>query len=142
LHTRFASLVLGAALLEDLALWGVLAIATAMGRAGADASSLAGVLAQNIGATVLYLAAGLSVAPALLRRLHDARWNVVHAASPTGDAALVLLLYAAVAAACGVNLVFAAFLAGFGLVGGISGSQRARFAAPLDAIGKVGTGVF
>jgi Kef-type K+ transport system membrane component KefB len=30
LHTRFASLVLGAAILEDIALWAVLAIATAL----------------------------------------------------------------------------------------------------------------
>ena len=33
----------------------------------------------------------------ILFRLHDARWNVVKAASPTGYAALILLVYAAVA---------------------------------------------
>ena len=55
---------------------------------------------------------------------------------------LVLLGYAAAAAMLEVNLVFAAFLAGFGLVGGRSGSERRRFAEPLDAIQKVAFAVF
>ena len=33
LHTRFASLMLGAAVLEDIMLWGVLAVATAIASA-------------------------------------------------------------------------------------------------------------
>jgi Kef-type K+ transport system membrane component KefB len=53
-----------------------------------------------------------------------------------------MLTYASVAALLEVNLVFAAFLAGFGLVGGISGSERVRFADALDAIGKVSFAVF
>ena len=142
LQTRFASLVLGAALLEDIALWGVLAIATAIGAPDVAAGQVAGSVARHIGVTLAFMAVGLFVAPALLRSLHDAKWNVVKAASPTGYSALILLVYAAVAALLGVNLVFAAFLAGFGLVGGMSGSERARFAEPLDAIQKVASGVF
>jgi len=41
-----------------------------------------------------------------------------------------------------VNIVFGAFLAGFGLVGGFSGSERERFAWPLEAIGRVGFATF
>lgn len=142
LHTRFASLILGAALLEDIALWGVLAVATALGKSTGIADDLAGNVSQHIGITMAFMAAGLFLAPALLRRLHDARWNIIKEASPTGYAALILLTYAGIASALDVNLVFAAFLGGFGLVGGMSGSQRSRFAEPLDAIKKVATGVF
>jgi Kef-type K+ transport system membrane component KefB len=140
LHTRFASIVLGAALLEDIALWAVLAIAKAIGQV--DTGEVAGTIARHVGITLAFMAVGLFVAPALLRRLHDAPWNVVRAKSPTGYAALILLGYAAAAAALGVQLEFAAFLAGFGLVGGMSGSERSRFAEPLDAIQKVASGLF
>ncbi len=61
---------------------------------------------------------------------------------PGGLRLIVLLAYAAVAALLEVNLVFAAFLAGFGLVGGRSGTERRRFAEPLDAIQKVAVAVF
>ena len=144
LHTRFAGLILGAALIEDIALWGVLAVATALG-ATAAAGGAAGLSAgdvEHILVTIGFMAGGLFVAPAVLRRLHDFRWNLVKEASPTGYATLILVGYAAVAAHFGVEPAFAAFLAGFGLVGGFSGSQRSRFAEPLDAIKKVGTGVF
>jgi Kef-type K+ transport system membrane component KefB len=53
-----------------------------------------------------------------------------------------MLVYASVAALLEVNLVFAAFLAGFGLVGGLGGSERIRFADALDAISKVSLAVF
>lgn len=142
LHTRFASLVLGAALLEDIALWGVLAVATAIGAASAETEGLVGGITAHVGYTIGYMVIGLFVAPTLLRFLHDARWNVVRASSPTGYAALIMLVYAAIAAQMDVNVVFAAFLAGFGLVGGMSGSQREKFTEPLEAIQKVGTGVF
>ncbi len=54
----------------------------------------------------------------------------------------VLMSYCALAAVLDVNLQFAALLAGYGVVGGLYGSQRERFAAPLDAISKVSFGLF
>jgi Kef-type K+ transport system membrane component KefB len=54
----------------------------------------------------------------------------------------VLMTYCAVAAVFEVNLQFAALLAGYGIVGGLYGSQRERFAAPVDAIAKFSFGVF
>lgn len=142
LHTRFASIVLGTALLEDIALWTVLAVATALAAPSEAGRDLATSVTEHVGVTLLYMGAGLFLAPALLRRLHRARWNVIAHASPVGYAILVLLAYAAVAALLEVNLVFAAFLAGFGLVGGRSGSERRRFAEPLDAIQKVAVAIF
>ena len=142
LHTRFASIVLGTALLEDIALWTVLAIATALATTTEMGRDLAGSVTEHVGATLLYMGAGLFVIPSLLKRLHRARWNVIAHASPVGYALIVLLAYAAVAAVLEVNVVFAAFLAGFGLVGGRSGTERRRFAEPLDAIQKVAVAVF
>jgi Kef-type K+ transport system membrane component KefB len=142
LHTRFASLVLGAALLEDIALWTVLAVATALAATTEVGRDLASSVTEHVGGTLVYLGAGLFLVPLLLRRLHRARWNVVAHTSPVGYSLLVLLGYAAIAALLEVNLVFAAFLAGFGLVGGRSGSERRRFAEPLDAIQKVSFAVF
>jgi Kef-type K+ transport system membrane component KefB len=142
LHTRFASIVLGTALLEDIALWAVLAVATAMATTTEMGRELANSVTEHVGITLVYMGVGLLIAPHLLRRLHRARWNVVAHASPVAYAILILLAYAAAAALLEVNLVFAAFLAGFGLVGGRSGSERRRFAEPLDSIQKVATAVF
>lgn len=142
LHTRFASIVLGAALLEDIALWTVLALATALASTTEVGRELASSVTEHVGMTLVYMGAGLFLVPHLLRRLHRARWNVVVNASPVGYSLLILFGYAAVAALLEVNLVFAAFLAGFGLVGGRSGSERRRFAEPLDAIQKVSFAVF
>jgi Kef-type K+ transport system membrane component KefB len=142
LHTRFASLVLGAAILEDIALWAVLAIATALATSAAVGADVATTLTSHIGATVAYMAMGLLVAPRLIKKLHAAPWNVLAHASPVGYAVIIMLIYAAIAGVMEVNIVFAAFLAGFGFVGGMSGSERERFAEPLAAISNVAFAVF
>jgi Kef-type K+ transport system membrane component KefB len=142
LHTRFASIILGVAILEDIALWAALAVATALVGATAAGDQVASTAASHVIATVVYMGAGLVVAPSLVRRLHAAKWNVIERATPVGYAVLVLLIYAAVAAVLDVNVVFAAFLAGFGFVGGFSGSERDRYADALDAIREVAFAVF
>lgn len=143
LHTRFASLILGFAVLEDMILWGVLAVATSI----TDSASLAkhdviNDITMHIAATFIYMGMGLTAAPWLLKLLHHARWNILVRASPVGYLFVILFIYAALASMFGVNLVFAAFLAGFGLVGGMSGTERARFSESLDSIAKVSFGVF
>jgi K+:H+ antiporter len=137
LHTRFAGLILGFAVIEDILLWGVLALATSIAGSTALAQThfMAGITA-HMTATLVYMGLGLTLAPGVLRRFHDARWNFLARNSPTAYAILVLLTYAAVAGAFQVNLVFAAFLAGFGFVGGVGGAARARFADALGAIEK------
>lgn len=139
LGTRFASLVLGVAIAEDIVLWAVLAIATALAAAGpADAASIA----PHAAGTLVYLIAGVLIAPTIIKRLHDARWNSIAVDSPVRYAVLLLLAYGTLASLMEVNLVFAAFLAGFGFVGGRDGKARERFAAPLDAIRGVATAIF
>jgi Kef-type K+ transport system membrane component KefB len=144
LHTRFASLMLGAAVLEDIVLWGVLAVATAI--ASATVTAAGGALAETISvhvlANVAYVVAAMTLAPMLLRWLGRARWNTLAAHSPIAWVVVIFLGYVAVAAALEVTLVFAAFLAGFGIVGGTKATERARFQVPLDALNQVAAGVF
>lgn len=143
LHTRFASLVLGSAVLEDIILWGILAVATAfvststLGEVGLISS-----ISTHTLSSLSYMFVGILVAPRLLKYLAHAHWNFFIKNSPVGYSFLILFLYISMALLLKVNLVFAAFLAGFGLVGGISGTERSRFAEPLDAIAKVASGIF
>jgi Kef-type K+ transport system membrane component KefB len=143
MRTRFVSLILGYALLEDLALWVVLAFATALATSATLAQThVAGAVSAHVISTLIYTLIGLLVAPGLLKRLSNARWNVLYKASPVGYTMAVLMAYCAIAALVEVNLQFAALLAGYGIVGGLYGAQRERFAAPVDAISKVSFGVF
>jgi Kef-type K+ transport system membrane component KefB len=135
LHTRFARLVLGVAVLEDIVLWLALAVATAMaGKAALDAKAIS----YHLLATVAFFVLGLTLAPRVVKRINKARFNVVAKQSPVGYALAVLLAYCAVAGALKVSLVFAAFLAGFAVVH----KKRRLFADALDAIGKVAFAFF
>jgi len=112
LHTRFAKLILGIAVMEDVVLWAVLAIATALAESKALPTS---VITQRVALTLIYFVAGLALFPRLARRLHEARWNVFIRHSTTAYLILLLFAYVALAAAMNVSLVLAAFLAGFAI---------------------------
>lgn len=135
LHTRFARLVLGVAVLEDIVLWLALAIATAMtGKALLHARQLS----LHLLATVAFFALGLTIVPRLIKQINKSRFNVFAQHSPVGYALAVLLTYCVIAGAFDVSLVFAAFLAGFAVVH----KKRRLFADALDAIGKVSFAFF
>ena len=135
LHTRFARLVLGVAVLEDIGLWLALAVATALaGRTALDPRHMA----YHLGATVVFFALGLTLVPRLVKRINKARFNVIARHAPVAYAMAVLLGYCVVAGAFDVSLVFAAFLAGFAVVH----KKRRLFADALEAIGKVAFGFF
>jgi Kef-type K+ transport system membrane component KefB len=132
LHTRFVSLILGSALLEDIALWIVMSAAMIIASSATLASEqLAGTLTSHVLATLAYVVASLLVMPKLLKRMSASRWNLLYAASPVGYTVFILLGFCAVAAAADVSLQFAALLAGYALTGGLDGTERAHFAAPL-----------
>ncbi|MGH9516964.1 MAG: cation:proton antiporter [Terriglobales bacterium] len=135
LHTRFARLVLGVAVLEDIALWLALAVATAV--AGKTALNPR-TMAYHLLATIAFFLLGLTIVPRIIKKINKARFNVVAKSSPVGYAIAVLLAYCAVAGALQVSLVFAAFLAGFAVVH----KKRRLFAEALDAIGKVSFAFF
>lgn len=134
LHTRFARLVLGVAVLEDIVLWAVLGIATALAKSGVIPRHE---IVNHVAATLVFFVAGLALMPRLLRRINTARWNVLSTASPAGYLVLVLFLYSAVASAFDVSLVFAAFLAGFAV-----GADQLLPADALASLGRVSFAVF
>ncbi len=135
LHTRFARLVLGVAVLEDIVLWLALAVATAMvGKAALHPRQLA----YHLLATVAFFALGLTIVPRLVKRINKWRFNVMAQHSPVGYAIAVLLVYCVVAGALDVSVVFAAFLAGFAVVH----KKRRIFAEALEAIGDVSFAFF
>lgn len=135
LHTRFARLVLGVAVLEDIVLWLALAVATAVaGKAALNPRAMS----YHLLATVAFFALGLTIVPRMVKRINKSRFNVLAQHSPVAYAIAVLLLYCVVAGALGVSLVFAAFLAGFAVVH----KKRRLFADALDAIGEVSFAFF
>jgi Kef-type K+ transport system membrane component KefB len=124
LHTRFARLVLGVAVLEDIVLWAVLAVATAI----ADASGLPQKkIAAHIAITFIYFALALSIAPRAMKRISKSRFNLLANTSPVSYTLLIAFAYVAVAGLLDVNLVFAAFLAGFAV-------SRKRLGEALETI--------
>jgi Kef-type K+ transport system membrane component KefB len=135
LHTRFARLVLGVAVLEDIVLWLALAVATAL--AGQAALNFHQMSRHLIG-TIAFFVLGLTLFPRVIKRINKARFNVFAQQSPVAYAIAVLLGYCVVAGALDVSLVFAAFLAGFAVVH----KKRRLFAEALDAIGKVSFAFF
>jgi Kef-type K+ transport system membrane component KefB len=134
-HTRFARLVLGVAVLEDIVLWLALAVATAMaGKTALNPREMSYHLITTIG----FFGMGLTVIPRIVKRINKSRFNVFAKNSPVAYAIAVLLGYCVVAGALGVSVIFAAFLAGFAVVH----KKRRLFSEALEAIGKVSFAFF
>jgi Kef-type K+ transport system membrane component KefB len=134
LHTRFARLVLGVAVIEDIVLWAVLAIATALAQSGSVPNRR---IALHVGITIAYFGLGLLVAPKLLSWLTRAKWNMLASTSPIAYIVVVLLGYSAVASFFDISLVFAAFLAGYAIV-----ADRELLASAIAAVTDVSFAVF
>jgi Kef-type K+ transport system membrane component KefB len=135
LHTRFARLVLGVAVLEDIVLWLALAVATAMaGKAVLNPRQMS----YHLIATIGFFGLGLTIVPRIVKRINKSRFNVIAKHSPVAYAIAVLLGYCVVAGALNVSLVFAAFLAGFAVVH----KKRRLFAEALDVIAKISFAFF
>ncbi len=134
LHTRFARLVLSVAVIEDILLWAVLAVATALAKSGVLSKQ---VIFTHVLASLIYFGVGMTIAPRLLSRLSRARWNVLATSSPMGYLVAVLFAYTAIAAFFDVNLVFAAFLAGFAVA-----SDREKFEDVLRSLNQFSFAVF
>ena len=135
LHTRFARIVLGVAVLEDIVLWLALAVATAMARKTALNPRQ---MSYHLITTIAFFGLGLTIVPRIVKRINKSRFNIFAKHSPVAYATAVLLAYCVVAGALNVSVVFAAFLAGFAVVH----KKRRLFADALDAIGKVSYAFF
>ena len=135
LHTRFARIVLGVAVLEDIVLWLALAVATALsGKTVLNPHQIA----YHLISTIIFFGLGLTLIPRAVKRINKSRFNILAQQSPVGYAIGVLLCYCVVAGALEVSVVFAAFLAGFAVVH----KKRQLFAEALDSIGKVSFAFF
>jgi Kef-type K+ transport system membrane component KefB len=135
LHTRFARLILGVAVLEDIVLWMALALATAMaGKTLLNPRQMSYHLITTIG----FFGLGLTIVPRVIKRVNKSRFNVFAQQSPVAYAIAVLLGYCVAAGALDVSIVFAAFLAGFAVIH----KKRRLFAEALDVIGKVSFAFF
>ena len=144
LHTRFASLQLGSAVLEDIGLWGVLSIASAI--AASKLSTAGDELTSSIGEHIflngLFVVVALFVMPIVLRKLSRASWNVLAQNSPIVWMFTVFLGYVALAAALDVTLAFAALLSGYGVMGGMKSTEQARFRVPMQSVSDIAGYVF
>ncbi len=135
LHTRFARLVLGVAVLEDIVLWLALAVATAV---TANTQLKPKEMSLHLLSTVTFFVLGLTIVPRLIKRANKSRFNIVAQHSPVGYSILVLLAYCVVAGFLDVSMVFAAFLAGFAVVH----KKRKIFDESLQSIGKMSFAFF
>lgn len=135
LHTRFARLILGVAVFEDIVLWAVLAVATSLAEAGSLPKQK---IMWHVLITLGIFGGGLTLLPKLLRRLAAARWNVVAKNNPLAYLFIVLLAYTCLAALLDVSLVFAAFLAGFA----VSRDAEPQFAEAIGSLGRISFAVF
>jgi len=132
LHTRFARLVLGVAVLEDIGLWAVLAVATALAESSGLPQTM---IAVHIAITLLYFVLGLTLIPRVLKRISKSRFNLLAINSPVTFTLLIAFGYVAVAGLLDVNLVFAAFLAGFAV-------SRKRLGEALETIAAFSFALF
>ncbi|ATB42438.1 sodium:proton exchanger [Cystobacter fuscus] len=134
MHTRFARLVLGVAVVEDIALWGGLAGALSLARASTLPWSD---IVRHITTTLIYMAVGLLLVPQVLRGLRAARWKTLARMSPVVQVVLLLLAHAAVADLLDINQVFAGFLAG------LAASRSSSFTPEtLDSIAGLSNALF
>jgi len=109
MHTLFARNVVGAATIQDLVLWTLLAVATAIQHGNAtDAAGITRVVLI----TLLFVALSFFLAPALLRAIRRNVFGTFSEASLTGYAVLLCLVFVASASLLSVNIVFAALIAG------------------------------
>ena len=83
LHTRFARLVLGVAVLEDIVLWLALAIATALaGKTALNPKQMS----YHLVSTVVFFGLGLTIVPRIIKRINKSRFNVFAQQSPVAYA--------------------------------------------------------
>jgi len=109
MQTLFARNVVGAATIQDLVLWTLLAVATAVQHGNAtDAAGITRVVVI----TILFVALSFFLAPALLRAIRRNVFVQFSEASLTGYAVLLCLVFVASASLLSVNIVFAALIAG------------------------------
>ena len=139
LDTDFARIVLGVAVLEDIVLYVVLAIA--VGYAGGAAGSPFGLsaalgiqggsgadMAYHVLATIAFLGSGLFLGPRAYRWMGTLKVNLIRRASPVAYQFTFMILATIAGLFLGVEAFFGAFVAGIvvGASPGLSGSESSE----------------
>jgi Kef-type K+ transport system membrane component KefB len=139
LSTPFARIVLGAAVMEDIPLYVMLAIA--LGLAQADQGQLTGLpsilgvapgghwaVSYHVVATLTFFAVFLLCGPSLFRLLVGFRLNFVNRISPIGFHLVFMLLVTGLCTFIGVTPLFGAFVAGMAASSASDDPAQARAA--------------
>ena len=139
LDTDFARVVLGVAVLEDIVLYVVLAIA--VGYAGGTAGTPFGLpaalgirggtgadMAYHVLATVAFLGIGLLLGPRAYRRMGRLKVNLIRRASPVAYQLTFMIVVTIAGLFLGIQAFFGAFVAGLvvGASTGLSGSKSSE----------------
>jgi Kef-type K+ transport system membrane component KefB len=133
LHTAFARIVLTAAVLEDIALYVVLAVALGLvSQAEGDAFGLAAILnlepssgvstAYHVVASLAFFGCFLWFGPKLFGRLSRSPYNLVQCRNPIAFQLAFMFALTGLALFAGITPLFGAFVAG--MVIGILGAER------------------
>lgn len=109
MSTRLARNTIGAATIQDLILWTMLAIATAVQHG--DTADAAGI-GRVIAITLAFVLASIFFAPVAVRAIRRRIFGKFSEASLTGYTMLLCLVFVAAASLLDVNIVFAALVAG------------------------------
>jgi K+:H+ antiporter len=153
LDTDFARVVLGVAVLEDIVLYVVLAIA--VGYAGGAAGSVFGVpaalgikggtgadMAYHVLVTVAFLVLSLFVGPRAYRWLGGLKLNLIQRASPIAYQFLFMIIATIVGLFLGVEAFFGAFVAGIVVGATRAGSPEADSSEATLAINSFSLAFF
>ncbi len=145
LDTAFARIVLGVAVLEDIVLYVVLAVA--VGFAGGAASSLFGLpaalgitggtgfdFAYHVFATVAFLGASLLVGPRIYRWMSGLKMNLIQRASPVAYQLTFMIVATIAGLFLGVQAFFGAFVAGIVVGATQTESSRSEYSDAALAI--------
>jgi Kef-type K+ transport system membrane component KefB len=132
LETSFARIVLSAAVIEDIALYVIIAVALGLASSSQSdgfglshaiglAPGSAGEMSYHTVITLLFFAVFLAVGPRFYRLAVRSRWNAVHHSSPVAFQILFMVAATGAAAFLGITPMFGAFLAGMAV--GTAGSE-------------------
>jgi Kef-type K+ transport system membrane component KefB len=138
IHTHFAGLVIGTAVLEDIILWGILAVAQVLASGKTGMSEILFHTLLNLS----FMLAGLFLFPKVLTKFYSARANFIRRASPAAWPLFVMLAYVSMARLLDVNVIFAAFLAGFGVIGGRKAPVAELVSPSIESIATVARAFF
>ena len=109
MNTRFAKIVIAIATIEDIILWVMLAIATAL--VGTEEVSALKII-STVAITLMFFGISLILMPRIIRFSNSLRINLLIKSSLSGYALIICFLFTALASILNINVVFGAFLAG------------------------------